>query len=309
MHLTMDATTDRNGEPLAMRNSAEPFSDPEEPQVQAHEPNSEKPSTSDSIKPHSKTSIRTYLLTSVHLPLAYIPLLICSFLVGLLDSSAFNAFNTFVSMQTGNTIFLALGASYQPTTPPYLWARAGVAILCYLLGAFFFGRFMRLFGKAGLTRIALCLGFAVQALGIMVAAGVVTGGVVPQPEGTNSPQELAGPHAPLFIVLLPIAFLSFQAAGQAVASRVLGFGEIPTVVLTSAYTDLTSDANLFKWKNAKRDRRFWSAVCLLVGGFCGGWISRSEGKLETVLWVAAVIKLGIGISWLFWTGAAVEEKA
>ena len=39
-----------------------------------------------------------------------------SFISGHVDSTIYNAYGTFVSMQTGNTIFLGLGPSASATT-------------------------------------------------------------------------------------------------------------------------------------------------------------------------------------------------
>ena len=39
---------------------------------------------------------------------------------------------------------------------------------------------------------------------------------------------------------------------------------------------------------------------LLVGGIIGGWISRSKTGMDTVLWIGAVLKIAIAISWALW---------
>ncbi|KAL8926543.1 MAG: hypothetical protein Q9208_002870 [Pyrenodesmia sp. 3 TL-2023] len=68
-------------------------------------------------------------------------LLLCWFSTGILDSTMFNAYRTFVSMQTGNTMFLGLGASdYDITTRPYGWAKSLTSLICFVLGAIFFSR-------------------------------------------------------------------------------------------------------------------------------------------------------------------------
>jgi hypothetical protein len=46
-------------------------------------------------------------------------------------------------------------------------------------------------------------------------------------------------------VLVPIALVAFQSCGQAVVSRALRFNALTSVVLTSVYHDLFSDAELF----------------------------------------------------------------
>ncbi|KAI1955820.1 hypothetical protein LOZ58_006631 [Ophidiomyces ophidiicola] len=59
-------------------------------------------------------------------------LLVCSFISGVVDSAAFNAWGSFASMQTGNMVFLALGAFGQPPEPQL---RAVLHVYVALAGA------------------------------------------------------------------------------------------------------------------------------------------------------------------------------
>lgn len=124
-------------------------------------------------------------------------------------------------------------------------------------------------------------------------------GVVPSPNGLMS--STAGEGHIDYYELAPLAFLAFQSGGQIVTSRLLGFNEVPTTVLTSVYCDLASDPKLFKAYNVKRNRRAAAVVSILAGGIAGGWISRSSAGLSTSLWIAAAIKMGIALSWSLWT--------
>jgi len=103
-----------------------------------------------------------------------------------------------------------------------------------------------------------------------------------------------------FLELLPLAFLAFQSGGQIVTSRILGFNEVPTTVLTSVYCDLASDTRVLARDNVKRNRRVCAILCILIGGIVGGWISRSRATLSTNFWIAAAIKMGIAIGWSAW---------
>ena len=146
-----------------------------------------------------------------------------------------------------------------------------------------------------LCRRTLALSFLLQTLIIFVTAAIVEGGVV---DGTvqivvrqiHWNQEI------------PIALLSFQAAGQMVGSRVLNLSEIPTVVLTSVLCDFASDSKLVSpiTSNAKRNRRFLAFVMILVGAIAGGWIAKASKGMRAVLWIAGGIKLLVTVSWLFW---------
>jgi hypothetical protein len=103
-----------------------------------------------------------------------------------------------------------------------------------------------------------------------------------------------------FLDLIPLGFLAFQSGGQIVTSRLLGFNEVPTTVLTSVYCDLASDPNLHKRDNVKRNRRGGAVIMILSGGIVGGWISRSNAGMSVSLWVAAAIKFVIACSWALW---------
>lgn len=105
-------------------------------------------------------------------------------------------------------------------------------------------------------------------------------------------------------MLLPLALLALQSAGQIIMSRILGFGEITTVVLTSAYCDLFFDQEVLSAPlrdNVKRNRRVASVVMLFVGAIAGGFLTR-DGDIALALWIAGAMKVAIGVVWLFWRG-------
>ena len=80
---------------------------------------------------------------------------------------------------------------------------------------------------------------------IVLAAAIVTWTSAPPPESSTEKQL----H---WQVLVPLAAVAFQSSGQAVTSRALNYNGLTSVVLTSNYCDLFSDANLFKLKNVER---------------------------------------------------------
>lgn len=81
--------------------------------------------------------------------------------------------------QTGNTIFLALGASNQ-NNKPYDWARSLCSIGCFIIGSLFFSRLYRWFGSQNLQRGPLALSFFIQAALVCIAAALVQAGAVNQ---------------------------------------------------------------------------------------------------------------------------------
>lgn len=100
--------------------------------------------------------------------------------------------------------------------------------------------------------------------------------------------------------LVPIALIAFQSCGQAVVSRALKQNALTSVVLTSIYCDLFSDANLLAMKNAERNRRVAAPLLLFGGAVVGGFLARSSLGCAGALWVAAVLKLAIIITWFLW---------
>ncbi|PYH88236.1 DUF1275 domain protein [Aspergillus ellipticus CBS 707.79] len=222
-----------------------------------------------------------------------IMLLACCFCSGLLDSTMYNAYNTFVSMQTGNTIFLGLGASGQDTRP-YDWARSLTAIACYAIGSFLFSRVNVFLGPK--RRGTLITSFLLQVILVIIAAALVQSNVIVS--------TLADAHATPYITHWPqeatIVLLSMQSAGQTVASRVLGYNEVPTVVITSLLCDLMMDPKLFLLRNEKRDRRVIAFILTLLGAIAGGGISKATGNIWASLWIIAGIKFVIAVSFTFW---------
>jgi hypothetical protein len=175
------------------------------------------------------------------------------------------------------------------------WLRSGISILAFCLGSFFFARYHRYFG--GRKRWVLVSSYVLQLFLIIIAALMVTLG---PKTGTSGPVTVW--------IAVPIALIAFQSAGQAVTSRVLAYGTLTGVVLTSIYCDLFSDAKLFSppTANVERNRRAAAPVLLLIGACFGGLWAHSEIGLAGALWTAVVLKIFVIIAWCCWT--AEEEN-
>jgi hypothetical protein len=143
-----------------------------------------------------------------------------------------------------------------------------------------------------LRRSTLLIASALQAILTLVPALSTQIGAVPGD---------AKSHVPDVISLVPLALLALQSGGQCVLSRVLGYGEIPTVVLTSAYCDFAMDPKLFTGirGNSKRNRRFTSMIMVILGAWLGGWLTR-DGKIASALWVVGGIKVVMTLIWVVW---------
>ena len=226
-------------------------------------------------------------------------IIVCCLITGLLDSTLFYGFGTFVSGQTGNTILFGLGASTAHVTErPYRWAKSLVAIISFALGCAAFSHATRALGK--LKRGTLILSFVFQAFVVLLVAIILQTEVV---EGIlhKVTKEIDWRDC------LPIALLSFQSAGQIVASRALGHDGIPTVVLTSMFHDIATDPDLLAWNNVKRNRRLGAFAATLLGALAGGFISISSGRMQSTLWVVGGLKLGIAGAWVVWPAEEIDE--
>jgi uncharacterized membrane protein YoaK (UPF0700 family) len=239
--------------------------------------------------------VRRSLGQEINRDWADLVLLGCYVVTGLLDSASTQVWGAFVSMQTGNTVYVGLGLASLVNPPPVtrLW-KSGISLLSFCIGSFFFARFHRYFSPK--RRWVLIASFTVQMLLTIAAATIVT--VTPPP--TNS--DTVG-----WNVLVPLALVAFQSCGQAVTSRALKYNALTSVVLTSIYCDLFSDKDLFAFDNVERNRRAAAPTLLLVGAVTGGLFAHSSIGIMGALWLAAFLKFLMVISWVFWPAEEEEE--
>lgn len=220
-------------------------------------------------------------------------LLFCYIITGLLDSSAVFIWGSFVSMQTGNTVYLGLGVV--APSEGVRWVKALVSIASFCIGSFFFARFHRFLG--GRKRWVLIASYTFQLSLIVLAALIVTFGH----DESDDKERL---H---WQVLVPLGAVAFQSSGQAVTSRVLQYGGLTSVVLTSNYCDLFSDPNLVSLNNVERNRRFAAPILLLAGAMLGGVWAHSSIGLAGALWTAAALKAAVVVAWTLWSADPEES--
>ncbi|KAK4103013.1 hypothetical protein N658DRAFT_446728 [Parathielavia hyrcaniae] len=246
-------------------------------------------------KPNRKPSRwRRHLMADVSRDRSDLVLLFCYLITGLLDSASISVWGSFVSMQTGNTVYFGLGlASPADSTR---WIRSGVSLAFFCLGSL---TFSRLHGvpRSPTRRWVLCASFLVQLALTATAAGLVTA------TGPPAARDETG-----WQVLMPIALVAFQSAGQAVLSRALQFKTLTSVVLTSIYCDLFSDCDLLALRNAERDRRTAAPLLLLMGAFVGGRFANSSLGVADALWTASVMKAAVVFVWLVWPAGRDSEE-
>ncbi|KIW83936.1 hypothetical protein Z517_03182 [Fonsecaea pedrosoi CBS 271.37] len=258
-------------------------------------------------------------------------LVICFLISGLIDSVAFNTWNCFVNMQTGNTVFAALGLGGQPqASHEQQYYKSLTSIAAFCLGALFFNGLHRYPAGAGQStlsrrRVNLIVSFFTQTVFIVIAASLVsTNEVSNQPfvAGTFSSGNDEIPSSMInFLDLCPIALISFQAAGQVTLSRMLSVVELPTIVLSALYHDVCADLYNIRdsWRKSsslwefvvsserKQERRAACIVALFLGGIIGGEMYKSSAGMGGALWLAAGLKLGIFIGWFFWKGQKGDD--
>ncbi|KAI0485140.1 hypothetical protein GGR56DRAFT_60671 [Xylariaceae sp. FL0804] len=246
----------------------------------------------------SKAGWSRTLTSNVSRDWADLVLLACYIITGLLDSAATSTWGSFVSMQTGNTIYIGLGlAAPRESTR---WIKSGVSLACFCAGSVAFSNLHRCCSASPKRRWVLCASFLAQAGLIAAAASVLTFG--PRADDDAADPDVAR-EAVGWPQLVPIALVAFQSCGQAVVSRALRHGALTSVVLTSIYCDLFSDADLFARpsRNADRNRRVAAPLLLLLGAVMGGRLV-AVGPLGAAgaLWISAALKLLVVVAWLFW---------
>lgn len=218
---------------------------------------------------------------------ADVVLILCYIITGLLDSASIATWGSFVSMQTGNTVYLGLGLAAPREGTRWIKSATSVGFFC--IGSVCFSAFHRA-AASPRRRWVLCASLVFQAVLIVAAALILQ--LNPK---TPDPLNAIG-----WTELVPIALIAFQACGQAVTSRALKYNALTSVVLTSVYCDLFSDARLLSPDNVERNQRAAAPVCLVLGAVIGGLIAHTSFSTAGTLWLAALLKLAVVVTWLVW---------
>lgn len=208
------------------------------------------------------------------------------------DSHAHFIPSTASNRFSGNTVILGLSTAGLPDNP-HAWTTTLVSLASFLVGAFLTFRSTTFISPKGIANNRLWLGtiLLIQALLIVISAAIVSANLVPhnRPGYPDDEHKTGVINNILIVSLFPP--LGFQSGMQIATSRLLGYNELPVNVLTSTYCDLMGDAKLFALHNVKRNRRAMAVILLFGGAVVSGWLMRSQGGLQSVLWLAAGIKL------------------
>lgn len=146
--------------------------------------------------------------------------------------------------------------------------------------------------------------FLVQAGFLTLAAILATFGLTPEnPTGRQSILKD-------IYILTDIPPIATQFGIQMATNRIMGFKKLPTNVITSTYTDLMEDPDLFKLRrNPKRDRRLASVILILAGIICAAWMMKRGCRVLVQLWIALGRKVATAVGvWAFLPGVREARK-
>lgn len=214
--------------------------------------------------------------------------------------------NVSTNHMPGNTVILGLSTAGLPANP-HAWLTTLVSLASFLIGAFLTFRVSNYITPTGpsANRLWSSALFLFQGLLIILSAALATpSSLIPQNPASTSrhtPEPAYVVDNILIVSLIPP--LAFQSGVQIATSRLLGYNELPVNVLTSTYCDLMGDFKLLALNNVKRNRRALAVVLLLVGAIASGWLMRSAGGLESVLWVSGGIKVVLAVVMFFFLPA------
>lgn len=193
----------------------------------------------------------------------------------------------FASNQTGNTIFLAVGAAgIAPEN--FSFQNIGFSLGFFVLGGWIMGQIGNVVGSR--RRLWVLLSSLIQTALIWAAVAIEY----------TMPTQRSGKQA-----WLVLALLAFAAGGQVAMARGLKIVEITTAMATAAYVDLVVDPNLYGWNNRGRNRRAAFLVTLSLGGFAGAYANKGMGSAFSVL-LSAVLKTIASVAFAFNAGSPRE---
>ena len=233
---------------------------------------------------YSETTTRSaYLRSWLNAPIRddltlEIELLALSFSIGLQDATTYPKHLCFASNQTGNTIFLAVGASGIAPSKLFSFANVGFALTLFLLGGFVMGQIGNMVGPR--RRIWLLVSNVIQTM--MVSGAAVLSYVFPD-----------SGYGPL--AWLVISLLAFAAGGQVAMARGVKITEISTAMASSAYVDVLVDPKLWDRHNRSRNRRIAFLIMLTAGGFAGAYSYKYTNSAFALL-LSAIIKVAVTVA-------------
>lgn len=207
-------------------------------------------------------------------------LLLLSFATGIQDAAAWPDYTCFASNQTGNTLFLAIGAAGLAKNA-YIMRNIGMSLGSFIAGGVFMGQIGNYFGVR--KRFWLLISNIIQTAMVWAAAAIRY--------RTTMSQE--GP-----VALTVIFLLAFSSGAQVAMSRGLKITEITTAMATAAYIDAVVDPHFFALNNRPRNRRVMFLVMLTAGCFAGAFAHRGVNSTFPIT-LCAIGKSVVMVAFLF----------
>lgn len=226
-------------------------------------------------------------------------LLAMTFATGIVDAVSYLGIGSvFTANMTGNAVLLGFGLA---GTYDFSVSRSLLALMLFALGSATAGRFARTWHHTPFIWFRRITGLEVA----LVAATALL--LIDLPTGVVTPDE---PRR-----YLAIAVLSFAMGLRNATVRRLGFTDVPTTVLTSTITDVSSDSRLGGGERRRERVRLAAISLMILGAFVGAILVREVGAIAALMAALAVL-LGTAAhqSWIARTvprsiAAGVEPSA
>lgn len=206
-------------------------------------------------------------------------LVLLSFATGIQDAASWADYGCFASNQTGNALFLAIGAAGLEGTA-YSLPHVGISLGAFLAGGWAVGQIGNFFGVR--KRLWLITSSAFQTALVYATAAIQYSLPIKQ----DSPAALAG-----------IFLLAFSSGAQVALGRSLKITDITTAMATAAFIDVAADPCLLKIQNRQRNRRV-IFLLMLVGGCFVGAFSQAAINSTFAIILCAVCKTVVTFAFL-----------
>lgn len=204
-------------------------------------------------------------------------LVLLTVVTGLVDAFSYLELgHVFVANMTGNVVFLSFdlgGAS------GFVWWASVLAIVMFVLGAFFGGRIAHTYGAHRGRQLL----FSSSVQGVLVVTAFVVALCLARPYGDGARIAL--------IVLLGIG-MGLQNA----TARSLAVPDLTTTVLTLTLTGISADSVAAGGKSSKFGRRAVSIVSMFVGGIVGTILVETHRGPWLLLVTFALLALVIALA-------------
>lgn len=226
-------------------------------------------------------------------------LLAMTFATGIVDAVSYLGIGSvFTANMTGNAVLLGFGLA---GTFDFSVSRSLLALVLFALGSAAAGRLARTWHHTPFIwfRRITVLELGLIGLTALLMIGLETGIVTP-----DEPRRY-----------LAIAVLSFAMGLRNATVRRLGFSDVPTTVLTSTITDVSSDSRLGGGERRRERVRLAAIALMIAGAFVGAVLVREVGAIAALI-VGLGVLLGVAAhqTWIALTvprsiAAGVEPSA